>query len=211
MKVIIMKRLTLFFVIAAVLTLSFSTAITASAYTQDDLLEEFKTIPAAHWVLADIEQLSENMKLTQEQCDALWPILQEVKALVPEDNGPTVYMGSNHGNQGRAYSAEVVAQVLDCIRAACKITGCTFVKSLVPEQTHEIDIVFKLYNSDGVLIFEYDGDLVKKTDSAESATVSASEDGNAYGYLFAGIGALALAGGAAVIIGKRSRCVPAAA
>lgn len=205
-----MKRLTVFIVAIAVITACFSATISASAYTQEDLLEEFKTIPAAHWVLADIEQLSDNMKLTQEQCDALWPILQEVKALVPEDNGPSVYHGSNHGNTGRAYSAEVVAKVLDHIRAACKITGCTFVKSLVPQQTHAIDIVFKLYNSDGVLIFEYDGDLVKQTGSAEGASTTAG-GGNAYGYLAFGLGALVLAGGAAVFAAKRVRRTPAAA
>lgn len=194
-----MRRITVFIVALAMLALSLCSSFSASAYTQDDLLEEFKTIPAAHWVLADIENLNKTMQLTEEQCDALWPILQEVKALVPEDNGPSVYHGSNHGNTGRAYAAEVVARVLDLIREACKITGCTFVKTLVPEQTHAIDIVFKLYNSEGVLIFEYDGDLVKTTDSAEGTASGFTSSW----YLFGGIGVLLLAGAATVFAGKR--------
>lgn len=204
-----MKRLAAILALIAVLAVTFSATISASAYTQEDLLEEFKTIPASHWVLADIEELSENMKLTEEQCNALWPILQEVKALVPTDNGPSVYHGSNHGNTGRAYSVEVVAKVLDYIRAACKITGCTFVKTLVPEQTHAIDIVFKLYDSTGKLIFEYDGDLVKYTGSADG--VAATTDSGSYGLLFAGLAVLVLAAGSAVYAGKRFRTVPVAA
>ncbi len=162
-------------------------------------MEEFKTIPASHWVLADFENLSKTMTLTEEQCNALWPILQEVKALLPEDNGPSVWHGSNHGNTGRAYDAVVVARVMDHIRAACKITGCTFVKSLVPNPTHDVDIVFKLYDEDGTLIFEYDGDLVKQTGSAEG------EGGLSVWLLYCGIAALVLAGGASVLAARRMR------
>lgn len=196
-----MRKFIVLLLSVAVLTAAFSTTLTASAYTQEDLLEEFRTIPATHWVLADIENLSRSMELTEEQCNALWPILQEVKALVPEDNGPSVYHGSNHGNTGRAYSAEVVAKVLDHIRAACRITGCTFVKTLVDNPTHDIDIVFKLYDSKGILIFEYDGDLIKQTDSAERADRAFVPQWVLYG----GIGLLALAGVGSVFAGRRFR------
>lgn len=196
-----MKRFTVLILSLAILAASFSVSFTASAYTQEDLLEEFKTIPASHWVLADIENLSRSMRLTDEQCDALWPILQEVKALVPEDNGPSVYHGSNHGNTGRAYSAEVVAKVLDYIREACKITGCTFVKSLVPNPTHDIDIVFKLYDNEGKLIFEYDGDLIQQTGSAEGEGSSSASPWLLYG----GVAMLAVAGVGGVVAGKRFR------
>ncbi len=196
-----MKRFTVLILSLAILAASFSVSFTASAYTQEDLLEEFKTIPASHWVLADIENLSRSMRLTDEQCDALWPILQEVKALVPEDNGPSVYHGSNHGNTGRAYSAEVVAKVLDYIREACKITGCTFVKSLVPNPTHDIDIVFKLYDNEGKLIFEYDGDLIQQTGSAEGEGSSSASPW----FLYGGVAMLAVAGVGGVVAGKRFR------
>ncbi len=192
------KRIAVFFAMLVVLAASLSSVLTASAYTQEDLLEEFKTIPASHWVLDGIENLSKTMELTEEQCNQLWPILQEVKKLVPEDNGPTVYQGTNHNNGGRAYSAEVVAKVLDYIREACKITGCTFVKSLVSEPTHGIDIVFKLYNKEGKLIFEYDGDLVKQT-GGEVET----EDGGAW-LLIGGVSMLVLAAGAA-LAGRKAR------
>lgn len=202
-----MKKKMLMFLLALSLLISaFGGTFSASAYTQQDLLEEFATIPASHWVYADIENLSKTMQLTEEQCNQLWPILQEVKALVPTDNGPSVYHGSNHGNTGRAYSAEVVAKVLDHIRAACKITGCTFVKSLVPNQTHEIDIVFKLYDSTGKLIFEYDGDLVKQT-GAEEKGLSGAE----LGMLTAGIGFLLVSAGVAVFLAKRKQTVVAVA
>ncbi len=198
------KRIAVFCAMLVVLTVSLSSVITAGAYTQDDLLEEFKTIPASHWVLADIENLSKTMTLTEEQCNQLWPILQEVKALVPEDNGPTVYQGTNHNNGGRAYSAETVAKVLDCIRAACKVTGCTFVKSLVSDPTHSIDIVFKLYNNEGKLIFEYDGDLVKQTGGA------APEKANSAPLLIGGVSLLVLAAGAALVASKSRRNAVAA-
>lgn len=200
-KVIFMRRFAALLITVALLAMSFSATISASAYTQEDLLEEFKTIPASHWVLADIENLSRSMRLTEDQCNQLWPILQEVKALVPEDNGPSVYHGSNHGNTGRAYSAEVVAQVLDCIRAACRITGCTFVKTLVPNPTHEIDIVFKLYNSEGVLIFEYDGDLIQQTGGDETEVDSSVSPW----LLICGIGALLVAGAGTAFAGRRVR------
>lgn len=183
----------------SVALISMCLCVTASAYTQEDLMEEFKTIPASHWVLADFENLSKTMTLTEEQCNALWPILQEVKALLPEDNGPSVWHGSNHGNTGRAYDAVVVARVMDHIRAACKITGCTFVKSLVPNPTHDVDIVFKLYDKDGILIFEYDGDLVKQTGSAEEGKGASTL------LLYCGIAALLLAGGASVVAARRAR------
>ena len=198
-----MKKKALTFVVALSLLISLlGGTISASAYTQQDLLEEFATIPASHYVYADIENLSKTMELTEEQCNQLWPILQEVKALVPTDNGPSVYHGSNHGNTGRAYSAEVVAKVLDNIRAACKITGCTFVKSLVPNPTHDIDIVFKLYDSTGKLIFEYDGDLVEET-GAEGKDISGAQ----MGMLAAGIGFLVISAGVAVYLGKRKQSV----
>lgn len=189
------RRLAVFCAAVIALVFSLTPAVAAYAYTQEDLLREFRTIPAAHWVLADIENLSETMQLSEEQCDALWPLLQRVKQLVPEDNGPSVFHGRNHNNTGRAYSAEVVAQVLDCIRQACRITGCTFVKSLVPDQTHDIDIVFKLYDSRGKLIFEYDGDLVKRTGG------DVSESGN--GLLFTGVGLFAVAGCGVVFARKK--------
>ncbi len=190
------KRIAVFCAMLVVLTVSLSSMFVADAYTQEDLLEEFKTIPASHWVLADIENLSKTMRLTEDQCNQLWPILQEVKALVPEDNGPTVWQGTNHGNGGRAYSAETVAKVMDCVRAACKVTGCTFVKSLVPDSTHDFDIVFKLYDKDGKLIFEYDGDLVKQTggDVVE-------KDSNTW-LLVSGVAMLFLAAGAAFVVTK---------
>lgn len=200
------KRIIVFLVTVSLLVGVLGGSLSASAYTQQDLLEEFATIPASHWVYADIEKLSDTMQLTEEQCNQLWPILQAVKELVPEDNGPTVYMGSNHNNAGRAYSVEVVAQVLDYIRAACKITGCTFVKSLVPEQTHEIDIVFKLYDKDGKLIFEYDGDLVKKTGAADVGGISGSD----IGLLCGGAALVVLAGVACVVLTKKGKGVAAA-
>lgn len=197
-----MKRFTVLLLSVAVLALSLSASTTASAYTQEDLMEEFKTIPASHWVLADFENLSRTMQLTEDQCNQLWPILQEVKALLPTDNGPTVHAGSNNGNTGRMYSAEVVAKVMDHIRAACRITGCTFVKTIVPDPTHSIDIVFKLYDSTGKLIFEYDGDLIKQTgtDVNESNNSAASS-----WYLYGGIGALIIALAGTVFATKRVR------
>ncbi len=197
-----MRRIVAFCAVLVMLAVSMSSLTVANAYTQEDLLNEFKTIPASHWVLADIENLNKTMTLTEEQCNALWPILQEVKALVPEDNGPSVYHGTNHGNTGRAYSAEVVAKVLDYIREACKITGCTFVKSLVPNPTHDIDIVFKLYDKTGKLIFEYDGDLVKQTGG------ETPKNDNSF-LLIGGVSMLALAGVAAVIASKSKRRVAA--
>ncbi|MBE6678473.1 MAG: hypothetical protein E7597_06740 [Ruminococcaceae bacterium] len=202
-----MRRFTVLLLSVAVLALSLSATMTASAYTQEDLMEEFKTIPASHWVLADFENLSRTMRLTEEQCNQLWPILQEVKALLPTDNGPTVHAGTNNGNTGRMYSAEVVAQVMDHIRAACRITGCTFVKSLVPNPTHEIDIVFKLYDSTGKLIFEYDGDLIKQTGTDVAGSTSTSSPW----YLYGGMGALILSLAGAVFATKRVRRSLAAA
>lgn len=197
------KRIAVFCAMLVVLTVSLSATLVAGAYTQEDLLKEFQTIPASHWVYADIENLSKTMPLTEEQCDKLWPILQEVKALVPEDNGPTVYGGSNHNDSGRAYSAETVAKVMDCIRAACKVTGCTFVKTLVSDPTHEIDIVFKLYNKEGKLIFEYDGDLVKQTGGAV-------ETNTGTWLLVAGTVLLVMAAATAIAV-KKTRRVPVAA
>ncbi len=192
-----MKRIAVFCAVLVILTVSLS-SVSAFAYTQDDLLNEFKTIPASHWVLADIENLNKTMTLTEEQCNALWPILQEVKALLPEDKGPTVYAGTNHNNAGRAYDAETVAKVMDYIREACRITDCSFVTSLVPHPTHDIDIVFKLYDKSGTLIFEYDGDLVKQTGG------SIDTKDNSW-MLIGGVAMLALAGGASVVASKSKR------
>ncbi len=197
------KKILMFFVAFSLLVSVLGGTFSASAYTQEDLLKEFATIPASHWVYADIEKLSDTMTLTEEQCNQLWPLLQNVKELVPTDNGPSVYHGSNHGNTGRAYSAEVVAKVLDNIRAACKITGCTFVKSLVPNQTHDIDIVFKLYDGTGKLIFEYDGDLVKKTGVDDVNTLGAKE----IGLLSLGVGFVALSAAVAVVTAKKNKAL----
>ncbi len=206
-RVIFMRRFTVLLLSLAILALSLSATITASAYTQEDLMEEFKTIPASHWVLADFENLSRSMRLTEEQCNELWPLLQEVKALLPTDNGPTVHAGTNNGNTGRMYSAEVVARVMDLIRAACRVTGCTFVKSLVPNATHSMDIVFKLYDSTGKLIFEYDGDLIKQTGTDVESGASTSLNW----YLYGGIGALLISLAGAAFAGKRVRGSLAAA
>lgn len=64
-----------------------------------------------------------------------------------------------------------------------------------------MDIVFKLYDSRGTLIFEYDGDLVKKTGAEQENALQASE----IGMLVAGLSFIALSAALAVVLAKKKK------
>lgn len=154
-----MKKI-VFAVLATVMLLSAVLApIGVSAATKDDVLNEFKTIPAHHYIYDEVEQLANNHPLTSEQYDKLLEWCKEIKEAFPEDKGRSFH---SYPAEAQAKMLTIMYEVADYLNLKIEIKP-----SENPVHTND-DVVF-VYDPSGKLIFRYDGDEIRKTDTAESA------------------------------------------
>ncbi len=154
-----MKKL-LVFVSVLVLLVSFL-AVPVSATTKNDLLEEAAKSPVYHYVKVAVENAARTIEITDEQAAELLPIVQKAVAAVPEDHGAT------EGNGGASYyTKEQFDTVMACIDEACEILDLTYAFEPTGSSDPNNSVIFKVYDKDQKLIFEYDGDTVKKTSAA---------------------------------------------
>lgn len=150
-------------VLISVLLLAVSVlALPVSAATKSDLLEEAAKSPVYKYVKVAVENAARTVEITEEQADQILPIVQRAVAAIPEDNGPTFRNPGEHH-----YTEEQLAIVMECIDEICEILGFTY--EFVDDDyapMHDGDYIFTVYDQDGKIIFEYDGDAVKKTSAA---------------------------------------------
>jgi len=146
-------------------------AFSASAATKSDIIDELdKTIIKNVWQanengtgagdVATIKIMAENViastSVSSDQADKIIALIRECSAAIPEYKGPSAH----------TYTKEQIAYVVPRIFQAFETLGfeCAFVTK--NSEVHEADIVFTVTDpKTGKVVFEYDGDLIKKTDS----------------------------------------------
>jgi hypothetical protein len=124
----------------------------------------------------------DNFNFTSEQCDYLLEKFAQAQAIVAADG--------DKGESAHSYSPVVVEQITDLVAEVVTELGYTY--AYIPSQNpfHVGDFVFQVYDADGIVVFEYDGDYVKHTDEA---AVPAGSDVWAYTALGGGVVLIAVA------------------
>jgi len=145
-------------VIMSVVLMCGMLAATASAATKSDLLEEAAKAPVYKYIKVSVENAVRTVEITDEESEALLPIVKKAVAAMNADNGPT-YVSKD----GIKYDAATYATVMDCIDEACSILGFTYKFTPVTSPKHTGDSVFQVFDENGKLVFEYDGDIVTDT------------------------------------------------
>lgn len=181
-------------VIMSVVLLCGMFAATASATTKSDLLEEAAKAPVYKYIKISVENAARTIEITDEEAEALLPIVKKAVAAMTADNGPT-YVSKD----GIKYDAATYATVMSCIDEACAILGFTYKFSPVTSPKHTGDSVFQVFDENGKLVFEYDGDIV--TDTAGDIAHDAGT------MLFIGAAVLMAAGAIALVIVRRRESV----
>lgn len=159
-----MKRYIALMLIAVIAISTFAMPLVAMAQSEDkvtksDLLEEMAKSPIYKYIKKKVENAARSIEVTDEQAALLMPIVKRGVALVPEDNGPGVF----DKDKGLLYSRETVKEVELCIADACKVMGFTYTFHSAPDPKHLGDITFFVYDQNGHIVFEYDGDTVAET------------------------------------------------
>lgn len=175
-------------VLSAVIALSVL-AIGVSATNKADLLNEAAKAPAYKYVQVAVENAAKTVEITDEQAAQILPIVQNVVAAISADNGPTVVEKPNT----LKYTWAQTGIVVDGIAQICAILGYTYEFVPVANPVHKGDVILKVYNETGKLVFAYDGDAVADTSAASDATL----------YLVAAVALLGLGVTAVVITRKK--------
>lgn len=153
--------------IAAILTFAVvlcAFIMPAFAATKSDLLNEAAKIPVYKYVKVAVENAARNIEITSEQADALMPLIKEAAQILNKDNGSSYY--SKDGKY--LYTETQYKAIMDIINKACGILGFTYTVTPAAQQLHKNDIVFKVFDKSGKLIFTFDGDMVTDTSSVSS-------------------------------------------
>jgi len=152
------------------------------AATKNDLLGKAKATVFGKYISIASENSFRAIPMTAEQGDKLMVILDKALA----------YLGSDKGPSAHDYGDEAIAYILTLVAEACDIMECTF--DFVPSDNpdHPGDIVFRVFDKNGNIVFRYDGDYpIEKTDSPDDG---ASANSNLY--LIGGLVTALLAAGA---------------
>lgn len=175
----IMKK---FFAFALALVLMMALFVSpASAATKQDLIDAIKNdeiLSNYEYVVNSVVNQMDNFNFTPEQCDYLLVKFDEAKAIMAAEG--------DKGQSAHEYSDETIVAITDLVAEV--VTELGYTHNYIPSKKplHAGDIVFQVYDANGRIVFEYDGDLVKPTDEI------ADDSGN--------IGAFVAMGGGVVLL-----------
>lgn len=180
----IMKKKFFAFALALVLMMAMFVS-PASAATKQDLVEAIRNDEILsnyeHVVNSIINQM-DNFNFTSEQCDYLLEKFNEAKAIMAVEG--------DKGQSAHEYSEETVIAITDLVAEVVTELGYTYAYLPVEgNPLHPGDQVFQVYDANGHIVFEYDGDLVKHTDEVAVA----SNNGNIGAIIAIGAGVVLLA------------------
>lgn len=180
----IMKKKFFAFALALVLMMAMFVS-PASAATKQDLVEAIRNDEILsnyeHVVNSIINQM-DNFNFTSEQCDYLLEKFDEAKAIMAVEG--------DKGQSAHDYSEETVIAITDLVAEVVTELGYTYAYLPVEgNPLHPGDQVFQVYDANGHIVFEYDGDLVKHTDEVAVA----SNNGNIGAIIAIGAGVVLLA------------------
>ncbi len=185
-----MKRIVSFF--AAVMLIVSVFAVSASATTKADLIAEASKSPIYKYIKVAVENAARTIEITDEQAELLLPIVKRAVEAIPVDLGPTAK------NENYIYTQEQINIILACVDEACAILGYTHTTEPSTDPKHIGDINNFIYNEEGKLIFQYDGDVVADTSAATETDTTE---------LLIGAVALLIAGGAVLVVSKKRATV----
>lgn len=163
----IMKKKIFAAVLALVLMMAMFVS-PASAATKADLVNAVKNDSILknypHIINLIVNQM-DNFNFTSDECDYLLEKFAEAQAIVAPDG--------DKGESAHSYDPVIVEQITDLVAEVVTELGYTY--AYIPSQNpfHVGDFVFQVYDADGIVVFEYDGDYVKHTDAVAS-TVGAN-------------------------------------
>lgn len=164
-------------------------AVGASAATKSDILELAATSPVYHYVKVSLENAARTVSITDAQADAVLPYVQDIVNALPEDLGPSAH----------DYTVAQQQRVMDDVNSICDVLEYELVTvektaSSTPSSKHVVDYIFQFYDKAGTLVYEFDGDEIKKTDSV----------GSDYAWVYIlGASVLVIAAGAIIILNKK--------
>ena len=175
----IMKKI--FSVVLALVLMMAMFVSYASAATKADLINAVKNDPILgnypHVVNAVVNQI-DNFDFTAEECDYLLEKFEEAKVIMAAEG--------DKGETAHEYSDATITAITDLVAEVVTELGYTYTYTPSQKPLHAGDIVFRVYDESGVVLFEYDGDYVKHTDEV------AATGGNIGAYV-------ALGGGVAIL------------
>lgn len=145
-----------------------------SAIQNDDILSNYP-----HIVNMVVNQM-DNFNFTSDECDYLLQKFNEAKAIMAVEG--------DKGQSAHEYSDETIQAITSITEEVVTELGYTY--TYIPSQNplHAGDIVFQVFDENGHIVFEYDGDLVKHTDE-----VAVSNTGKISAYVAVGGGVALLA------------------
>ena len=163
----IMKKKVFALVLALVLMMAVFVS-PVSAATKQDLVEAIRNDDILsnyeHIVNSIINQM-DNFEFTSDQCDYLLAKFDEAKAIMAVEG--------DKGQSAHEYSEETVIAITDLIAEVVTELGYTYAYLPVEgKPLHPGDQIFQVYDENGYVVFEYDGDLVKHTDEVATASNS---------------------------------------
>lgn len=163
-------------------------AVSASALTKSDLLAEAAKSPVYKYVKVSVENAARTVEITEEQANQIMPIVKELVAILNVDKGePGVH---NIKEDKMYYTQAEVDAVMDCINRIAAILGYTAKIETIGYKNS----ILRVYDQNGKLVFEYDGDAV--ADTAAATTVNTE-------MVAFGAVALLVAGAAALVVSKK--------
>jgi len=162
----------------------------AMAATKDDILGEVKKSIYKNYLSIQMENSIRAIPLTAAQGDKLLDIVKRGIAYLPNTREPSAH----------AYTEAQMIYILALVDEACTYMGFTYDFKPSANPKHINDIVFRVYDQSGNVVFEYDGDLIKKTDAPANTS---QPDSNAV-YLVLG-SALILLAASGIFISKKAK------
>lgn len=147
-----------------------------SAIQNDEILSNYP-----HIVNMIVNQM-DNFDFTSDECNYLLEKFNEAKAIMAAEG--------DKGQSAHEYTDETIEAITAITEEVVTELGYTYAYIPTQNPLHAGDIVFQVYDANGYIVFEYDGDLVKHTD--EVATSNAGKI-SAYVAIGGGVALLAVA------------------
>lgn len=120
-------------------------------YMPEPLIKEY--MPAIQNILAQIE-------VNQDQADQVIECIKESRTFFDKEG--------YHGVSLSEYSHDAQRFAIDMVNRICEILFLTAKYSHSTDPFHHNDVVCEIYNANGQLIANLDGDFIKKTNAPES-------------------------------------------
>jgi hypothetical protein len=156
-------------VIIFILILSSLFSVSVSAATKQDVIEAAEAAVPEDYsflYLIQFENILNQLDVSDKNCDRIIEIINELKQSL-KDSGHTLHL----------YTEENLNVILKYFDEVCNICGLTYEYKPAVKDTiwHAGDVVCLIYNSEGILLGEFDGDqaqFVNKTDTAVTPVIS---------------------------------------